>query len=314
MWAGRQQTKTNKRQGLGVKGGISLLLAALLCLLLPVNASAAINQIPIPGSKSSSFGLEATKKQPPPDTPPSITTPGGGSFGTSPITVSGICKDGLLVEVYDNGVFVGSVMCKGGSFSIQVSLFSGQNEITAIQYDDLGQASPISNTVIVTYNTASTVAFGQLITLTSTYSRRAVNPSTSLTWPLQISGGNGPYALSIDWGDGSSPQLKSQALAGVFNIDHIYKQPGIYKVTIKVVDANGVSAFLQVVAVVNGTPPASAQQDNGSGGTKTVTKVMWLPAVVSFVLLAPTYWLGRRSQLVSLHRKLEHDMENYKEL
>jgi len=32
------------------------------------------------------------------------------------------------------------------------------------------------------------------------------------------------------------------------------------------------------------------------------------------VLLPPAYWLGRRSQLVSLHRKLERDAANYKEL
>ena len=48
--------------------------------------------------------------------------------------------------------------------------------------------------------------------------------------------------------------------------------------------------------------------------TVIVTKVMWLPAIICLILLLPTYWLGRRSELVSLHRKLEKDMANYKEL
>jgi hypothetical protein len=275
---------------------------------------AAINQVPIPEPKPNSYGLEATKTQPPPDTPPVILTPGGGSSGTSPITVSGTCKDGLLVQVYNNGVLVGAVMCEKGSFNVQITLFAGQNDITAYQYDNLGQSSPVSNTVSVTYNNTSFTAFGALITLTSNYGRRAANPGSTLTWPLQLSGGSGPYAFSIDWGDGTQPELKSMALSGNVEISHIYKNAGIYRVTVRVTDVNGVSAFIQVVAVANGTPPPSTKTEGTTTITKTITKVMWLPTIVCAALLLPTFWLGRRSQLVSLHRKLEKDMANYKEL
>jgi hypothetical protein len=85
---------------------------------------------------------------------------------------------------------------------------------------------------------------------------------------------------------------------------------------VKVVDKNGVTAFLQLVAVANGKPTGSgsASGSNSGGGTITVTKVVWLPALVTLILLLPAFWLGRRSELVSLHRKLERDMEKYKDI
>lgn len=295
---------------------VTALVGCLLAALTSGTASAAINPLPIPQPKSNSYGLEATKQQPPPKEPAVITSPGGGSSGNGIITVSGLCKDGLLVQVYDNGVLVGAVDCKNGSFTIQVTLFPGQNDITAIQFDDLGQASPVSGTVTVMYNVSVDIAgFGQPITLTSNYGRRASDPGVTLTWPLQLSGGTGPYAFSIDWGDGSKPDLKSQALTGVIDISHVYNQPGLYHVTVKVTDVNGVSAFLQLVAIANGNVTKPTTSDGG-GNAKTVyvTKVMWLPAVVCMVLIPLSYWLGRRSELVSLHNKLEKEMAEYKDL
>ncbi len=312
MW-GLQQLK-QKRRG---SWGAVLLLGGLLALAtsLPAYATApTFNPIPPPPPAPGSYALVASKTEPAPTTAATISTPAnGGSFTSSPITVSGLCTTGLLVEIYDNGVLVGAIDCTSGSFSLQVSLFTGQNDLLATQYDDLGQASPDSNTVTVSYNNASFSAFGALITLTSNYARRAADPGQTLTWPLQLSGGTGPYAFSINWGDGTKPDLKSQALAGEVDISHVYNQAGIYHVTVTVTDVNGVSAFIQLVAVANGKP-ASTNGSTSKPKTVTVTTVVWLPAVACMVLLLPTYWLGRRSQLVSLHKKLEKDMANYKEL
>jgi hypothetical protein len=290
-------------------------LGCLMAAAVPLPAHA-ITPLPTPAPQPGSYGLEATKRQPPPTTSATISTPNNGaSFTDSPITVSGLCTADLIVQVYDNGVLVGAIDCKSGSFSLQVSLFTGQNDLTTYQFDDLGQSGPQGNTVTVTYNNANFSAFGALITLTSNYGRRAADPGSTLTWPLLLSGGTGPYAFSIDWGDGSKPDLKSQALAGEVDISHVYSQSGIYHVTVKVTDVNGVSAFLQLVAVANGKPVASGTTSSTSkGGTTVIIKVIWWPAVVCLVLLPLAYWTGRRSQLVSLHKKLEKDMANYKEL
>lgn len=288
---------------------IGICLLTFVAALRPVSA---ITPLPTPDPKPGSYGLEATKKQPPPSVGATISTPGNGaSFSTSPITVNGICPNGLLVQVYDNGVMVGSVMCSGGNFSLQVSLFAGTNELSATVYDDLDQAGPVSNTVSVTYTDTHLSAFGALVTLTSSYGRRSANAGTELDWPLQLSGGTGPYAFSINWGDGTPTQLKSQALAGLVTIAHTYKKAGIYSVNITVTDVNGVSAFLQVIAVSNGIVDSPSSTKSSSSPNGVVTKVVWIPTVISLVLLIPTYWLGRRSQLVSLRNKMLKERDNY---
>ena len=288
---------------------IGAILLTLFVFIRPTGA--VINPIPEPDPIPGSYGLQATKTQPPPEIGATITTPGSGSsFTTSPITVTGICPSGLLVEVYNNNVMVGSVMCVNGSFSIQISLFAGVNELSVSVYDDLDQMGPASNVVTVNYTDTRFTAFGSLMTLTSSYGRRSAPTGSELTWPLQLSGGTGPYALSIDWGDGEGPELKSQSLSGVIALAYSYKKAGIYQVNIRATDANGVSAFLQVIAVSNGEVDAAAGVTDTP--TTTRTAILWIPAAVSLVLLLPAFWLGRRSQLVSLHNKMLKERDSFK--
>jgi len=285
---------------------IALIVMSALVLVLSTTQAQALTPIPTPEPQPGSYGLEATKKKAPPTQGATITTPGnGGSFSTSPITVNGICPTGLLVQIYNNGVMVGAVMCQNGSFSVQVSLFAGTNELSALVYDDLDQVGPVSNTVTVNFTDTNFTAFGSLVTLTSSYGRRAAPAGNVLSWPLQLSGGSGPYAFSIDWGDGSKPELKSQAVSGVVTINHTYKRAGIYQVNITVTDVNGVSAFLQVIAVasgkVDGTAPLNDDAKNSAEGQ---TKILWIPAAISAGLLIPSFWLGRRSQITSLRNRM----------
>ncbi len=301
--------KLRKSVAWGLPITVGMYLVALFGFVSPVSA---INQIPTPQPIPGSYGLAATKTQDPPTTAPTITTPGnGGSFSSSPTTVSGICTSGLLVQVYDNGVMVGSVMCTNNSFSLQVSLFAGANELTAIMYDDLEQAGPTSNIVTVNYTDSNIGAFGQMITLTSSYGRRSAPANKELTWPLQLTGGTGPYAFSIDWGDEAKAELKSQSLAGLVTIAHTYKKAGIYQVNIRVTDANGVSAFLQVTAVSSGKVEAAATSGSQDTSAPTKVEVLWIPSVIAVLLLLPTFWLGRRSMLVSIHNKMLKERDAY---
>ncbi len=273
----------------------------------------AIEALPTPAPQAGGYGLEATKKQAPPTLGATIVSPGSGaSFSSSPITVSGVCPKGLLVQIYDNDVMVGAVMCTTGSFSIEVSLFAGTNELKAIVYDDLYQAGPISNIVTITFTDTNFTRFGDLITLTSSYGRRSAANKTSLAWPLQLSGGMGPYAFSIDWGDGTEPQLLSQSFAGLVTIAHTYKKAGIYQVNVNAADTNGVKAFLQVIAVSNGEA-TDATTTNKIEATEAKTTVLWTPTIIAFLLLLPTYWLGRRSQLVTIRHTLIKERDRYED-
>ncbi len=294
---------------------IVLAMVAVAYVML-VPSAHALTPMQNPAPQPGSYGLEATKKQAPPTTGATITTPGNGaSFASSPITVTGICPTGLLVQVYDNGVMVGALMCTGGSFSIQVSLFPGANELTAIVYDDLDQPGPTSAAVTVNYADTHFVAFSQQVTLTSSYGRRSAPAGSTLTWPLQLSGGTGPYAMSIDWGDGSKPVLKSQALAGLVSIDHAYAKAGIYQVNITVTDANGVVAFLQLVAIASGkidtTTPATNSGTTAPAKTAAVPVMYWAVYAGLFVLLLPVYWLGRRSMLISIRNRMAKERDEY---
>lgn len=273
-------------------------ILAMLALLLPGLASAA--------SASGAVGIEGTVPGSPPTQGATITYPKNDqTFTASPVTTQGICPKDLLIKLFDNNVFVGADQCSNGSFSIVTTLFSGRNDLVARVYDDLDQAGPDSNTVSVTYNNITGFT-GTQLTLTSNYAKRGANPGEDLTWPLIISGGSSPYAVSVDWGDGKTPDLISQTIPGTFTVKHVYDKSGVYKILVKASDTNGQTAFLQLVGVANG--PLS-QTGTGAKGPTIITRtiVLWWPAAILLVFIVIAFWLGRRHQLYVLRRRLENE-------
>src|SRR3990167_64580 len=258
-----------------------------------------------PQEESGSVGIEGTVPGNPPTTAPTITVPKTGqTFSSVPISVSGLCQSGLLVEVFKNKVFSGAVDCVGGSYSVQIDLFVGKNDLIARHYDALDQAGPDSNVVSVTFSDGQKFG-GPRISLFSAYAKRGALPGSSLTWPLTLSGGQAPYAVSVDWGDKSTPDLISQPTAGDFSISHIYKQAGVYKVTIKASDANGVSAYLQVVGVGNGPIKQSKEEPTVTVSVdKSLPLVFWIIVGLAVPVLIVSFWLGKKHQLQEIRDRL----------
>jgi hypothetical protein len=256
-------------------------------------------------SGSGASGIQGTLSAPPPTTGATISIPGNGqTFTQLPITVSGLCPKGLLVKIFKNNVFSGSVECQSGSYSILIDLFNGQNELVARVYDALDQAGPDSNKVIVTFSDNRPGA-GSRPTLTSNFAKRGANPGEELIWPIILSGGSGPYAVSIDWGDGKPAELKSLSFPGPFDIKHVYDSPGVYNVVVKVTDKDGGSAFLQLVAIANG-PLSQENQKGGDKDKEIVTVILWQPAAFMIALVALAFWLGERYKLKVIRKKLEN--------
>lgn len=280
-----------------------LSLGLLFGGLAPSFAQAATVENPQDGS----LGITGTIPSEPPTQGATISNPTNGQVFTNiPITVSGLCPSGLLVKIFDNNVFMGSTMCVNGSYSIQISLFSGRNDLVARVFDSLDQAGPDSNIVTITFNDSQFNTTGSaLLTLTSDYARKGANPGQTLVWPIIISGGTGPYALSIDWGDGKPADLMSVQFPGVVDLSHVYDTAGIYTVTIRAVDRNGLTAYLQVVAIANGAISQNAQGDNDEPSIITRTRVLWLPAALMIPLLLVSFWLGRKYELSALRKHLE---------
>lgn len=309
-----------------------LLLVVLAVLVLSSVPSLARAQVTNPSSNS--VGVSGSLTGPPPTEAATIATPTNGqSFTTQVVTLSGLCPKELLLKVFSNDVFVGSILCTTGSYTIQVSLFAGANELYVRGFDFADQQGPDSNRVTVTYNTTQFTGFTDLVTLTSVFARKGADPGKKLIWPILLSGGTGPYAVSVDWGDGQQPTLLSLRTPGAFDIDHVYSSAGVYQVVVKVTDVNGATAFLQLVGVANGKAATIAQggsssgsgngssggSDSGSngGGAGSATiysaQVRFLTAVsvILIIFLVPAFWLGRKYELLALHRKIERDAEQY---
>lgn len=293
--------------------GIVPVLALSVLLLF-----GAVRQVSAIGSsnpnQSGTTGLQGTIPSPPPKVAATISSPTNGKiFPSTPITVTGLCTSGLLVKIFSNNIFVGSVSCEKGSYSIQVDLFSGQNELVARVYDSLDQAGPDSNIVTVTFQDAQYAAFGQRISLTSTLAKLGAPVGSLLTWPIILSGGTGPYAISVDWGDGSASDLRSQAFAGTFNITHTYKTAGIYRVVVKATDKNGATAFLQLVGVGSGevsqSSTGSTTGSNKGGSTKIV--YIWWPILLMIPLILAAFWVGRHYEVTAIHKQIEQQSRMY---
>jgi hypothetical protein len=288
-------------------GSKLVLQSLLLCSLVGVMAGPVMAASPVENPQAGSIGIEGKIPSAPPTRGATITTPSNGQgFGKTPITVAGLCPKGLLVKVFANNVFVGSVQCGSGSYSILADLFSGENDLVARVYDAFDQAGPDSASVRVNYNDSQFNPFGySLLGLTSPFAQRGANPSETLTWPIILSGGTGPYAISIDWGDSKAATLISQQFTGTMDLKHIYDSAGVYRVIVKATDKNGLSAYLQLVAVANGAITSNTAGDGDGKGQTVVTRIMWIPAAICIVLVGVAFWLGKRYELASIRKHLE---------
>jgi hypothetical protein len=267
---------------------VYLITSAVICL--SVGLCSIVNADTV--NQSGGIGLEGTIPSAPPSRGATISVPTNGqSYTSQPITVSGICPTGLLIKIFDNNVFVGSTICTNGNFSLQIDLFSGANSLTAIDYDSLSQAGPTSNSVTINFNNAQFLQFGPQLTLSSSYAEKGTAPGTQLTWPILLSGGTNPYAISVDWGDGSGSTLISRSETGTFNITHTYSNSGVYEVIVKATDKNGETAYLQLVSQATGAIQHNDKSGNGSNQVVQV-KVLWWPALLIIPVALLSFWLG----------------------
>lgn len=256
-------------------------------------------------NQSGSLGLEGVVPGKAPTQAAVISFPTNGQTITAlPITVTGICPDGVLVRLYKNNVFSGAVQCANGNFSILTDLFSGRNDLVAKVFDDLEQQGPDSSTVTVNFIDSVNSA-GIRVSVTSAYAKRGANPGSVLTWPLTISGGSAPFAVSVDWGDKSVPDLISRQFAGDFTVQHTYDAAGVYNIIVKVTDKAGVSSFLQLVGIGNGKVQGVEQTNKNADGTaSTIRIIVWWPLALLIPFIIITFWLGKRHQLHVIRKKL----------
>lgn len=294
---------------------VSLSVFAVALFAVPANAGAVTNP------QTGSIGIQGTIPTDPPSQGATISFPtNGSSFTSAPITVQGVCPADLLVKIFKNEVFAGSTVCtSGGTFEVDIDLFSGANALVARVFDSLDQPGPDSNIVNVTLDDNDANPGVDDLVLTSNFATRGADPNTDLVWPLALAGGIGPYAISIDWGDGNNT-VQTEDFPGNFNISHPYQQPGVYRVIVRAADSQGDTAFLQLVAIVNGPSNqdpneagsgsggggAGGTDEDGEGGSRTGIRtqfVVW-PVYIMLFFAVSTFWVGRRYELRRIRHKL----------
>lgn len=287
---------------------VSVLTVGLCASLVTLSRNVLVRAAVTDPTQSNSVGVEGVVRGDPPKTAATISVPTNGqTITTIPLNVSGLCTGDLLVKIFKNGVFAGSAQCSGGTYTVQTDLFNGVNELVARVYDALDQKGPDSNTVSVTYVQSGFNTNATQVSLTSIYARRGANPGDTLTWPILLSGGTGPYAISVTWGDGKT-ELISRTATGEFTISHVYDTPGIYTILIKVTDSGSNSAFLQLVGIANGA--LAAENQNVTSTAVSKTNVVWWPVAIAAFFVLLSFWLGGRFRVEQLRRQAEKRIQS----
>lgn len=281
-------------------------LGVLVLLLVMGQGLVVEAATPAVNPQAGSVGLSGKVPGPAPSQAATITSPRSGQQTSSiPITVTGVCPAATLVTIMKNGAFAGVVACNDdGSFSLQIDLFDGRNVLIARVSDALGQFGPDSAPVEVFYDAPSLSipgGIGRQLFLQTNTTVAATTPGTALTRGVTIVGGVGPYAVSWDWGDGST-SLASQATEGAVSTAHSYERPGNYRVLVRVTDSLGNAAILQLVTMANG--PVEPVGSKSSNGTKSGWLIGALPLAALAVILVLVFWLGERRELKKIRDKM----------
>lgn len=257
-----------------------------------------------PPPQSGSIGLSGIMPGPVPKSAAVIITPSNQQqFSSTPVTVSGTCPAGTLVEIYKNDIFGGSTICSSsGTFSLNVDLLVGSNSLMANVYNALNQPGPDSTPVTTYFNAlpAQTSSLAPLnlssnqLILNTDAVYRGIFPGQQLSIPVDIIGGVPPYAINVQWGDSSNSVVPRNNNVP-FNIEHTYSKPGTYQITIQGSDAQGRTAYLTVAAIVNGQPSVLASTSSSSSTPNNELIVLW-PLYTSALAMIVSFWLGEKRE------------------
>lgn len=275
-----------------------------LCFLLLVTGLAltgySVAAAPSPGPGSGSIGLSGSMPGKPPTIAAVIESPRNlQRFSESPVTFSGTCPAGTLVELFKNDIFAGSTPCdEHGKFSIDIDLLIGQNIVFAKVYDSLNQPGPDSNKVTVFYDALPAQAGsldplnldGTQLLLNTEAVFRGMFPEEEFSIPIDVLGGAPPYAINIQWGDTSNKVVPRSSNA-TFKANHIYQKAGNYRITLQATDAKDRVAFLTVAAIVNGQPNTAASTPVKTEATPNQLLLLW-PLYTGAFAMVVSFWLG----------------------
>lgn len=260
-----------------------------------------------------------------------IHTPVSGATVSSALQqVSGSCENiapPAVVSIWRDAHILGSVNCSSGSFQLTVQLLPGQNNliartsnangifgsdstVTGVTYTAPVVVTPLSPGLLVPTNPSQQEAAanagsqtGLTLTTLEPFSVITSNNAT-VTIRVIIAGGENPYDLTLNWGDGST-ETKKIDKAGTYEFTHAYHTQKGYTVYVRVRDVRGV--YTEYVYAVVSTMSGQAERGSSGGKSKQTQDMLkehnflWyglvVVAVAILLIAVSTYRLGyRRAQ------------------
>lgn len=273
-------------------------------------------------SAQGSIVVSTTVTAAPPTNPAHILLPPDQQhFDTNVIQASGTCTPNLFIELHRNGAFSGMTLCTTqGAFEVGVTLLPGENRLVARTKDGANQYGPDSPTVIVFYDVPKThpdssevvpaqpgrpSSIGRFLVY-SDASLHGVQQDKVFRLMYEINGGQVPYAVSIDWGDESSPSVIPHDQEGDYVADHTYTRTGQFVIKVSGSDSKGRQALFQTLVIVHNTQVTDlatpgtmliCEPDGACIATSTIVEMinryLW-PAMIVAVLMTFSFWVGER--------------------
>lgn len=180
-------------------------------------------------------------------TVPSVGSPQSGTTVTSnQVTLTGTAEPGARIEIWNRGQLIGSTFADAqGRWSITITLTEFANEIK-VRACRNNVCSPFSAGIMIYL--AQPAVPPLLLVLNRHHIQTTVDQKVNLK--ATFSGGNPPYIITVDWGDGTKETIKSAVSPTVLTTT--FKRAGQFNGTVTVADANGrknsVAFATQVVA------------------------------------------------------------------
>ncbi|MFZ2544851.1 MAG: hypothetical protein WAW80_02655 [Candidatus Saccharimonadales bacterium] len=233
-----------------------------LLMLAPIIMMALVGQL----ATAVDYQVTAVVPAVMPDGAPVITSPkDNSSINSGQVQITGTCPTSqplVIIAIYDNDVLAGSGQCMAdGTFSVSITLYVGNNTIVAIMHTMTGQIG--AKSTIININRVSSIhqSFGIPLRIIGSDVFLQISADGGVVWRGQVVGGVAPYALKIDWGDGTTDSYEITDQAEQM-FPHTYKDRQFYKVIISVVDANGDAQSIQTTAGSLAEPILSVGSNN----------------------------------------------------
>jgi hypothetical protein len=230
---------------------------------------------------------------------------------SSPVTLSGTCSNDALLKIYKNSILAGVAFCDNGSFSLQIDLFNGSNNVVIRSFNanNIEGPAPVPlqvRRVLPEFEATKTInSVKNPFIITSSVSYQGVKEGESVSLPLTIKGGSAPYAISIGWGDGKT-DLISRRKPGTFTVAHTYDHAGpayhsSYNITVTGSDEKGNKTFLQMPTIVSGDNAGIAGAVRAGYNWSQTIRYAW-QAIGTTTLGIAIFWVGAHRHLFTFRR------------